>query len=102
MTSLKDMNWLRLQSKSCKLAEFCAKPMVDIKGHTQYSALTEINPVEVNQVNIEQKARLIRTIISHLRFEAKRQNKAFNEGDTFFALCFKDDKELLQIAKLAC
>lgn len=49
----------------------------------------------------EQKARLIRNIISHLRFEAKRQKKAFNEGDTFFALCFKSDKELLQAAKLA-
>lgn len=52
-------------------------------------------------MNTEQKAQIIGSIISHLRSAARQQKKAFDEGDTFFALCFKDDKELLQIAKLA-
>ena len=52
-------------------------------------------------MSTDQKGKLIGTIISHLRFAAQQQNKAFDGGDTFFALCFKTDKELLKIAKLA-
>jgi hypothetical protein len=48
----------------------------------------------------EQKGKLIAAIISHLKFEARNQNKAFNEGDTFFSLAFKSDVELNKIAKL--
>lgn len=49
----------------------------------------------------EQKAALIGSIIAHLKFAAKEQKKQFDEGDTFFSLCFKSDNELEQIAKLA-
>lgn len=52
-------------------------------------------------MSTEQKSQLIGAIISHLRFHASEHKKAFDEGDTFFSLCFKDDKELLKIAKLA-
>lgn len=52
-------------------------------------------------MNIEQKGQLIARIITHLRFHAKEQKKAFGEGDTFFALAFKSDAELIRIAKLA-
>ena len=47
------------------------------------------------------KASPISAIITHLKFAAKRQQKPFNEGDTFFSLCFKTDEELELIAKLA-
>lgn len=33
----------------------------------------------------EQKGQLIARIISHLKFHAKEQKKAFDEGDTFFS-----------------
>ena len=52
-------------------------------------------------MSIEQKGKLISQIITHLKFSAKSQNKAFNEGDTFFSLAFKSDSELKRIAKLA-
>jgi hypothetical protein len=48
-----------------------------------------------------QKGQLIAAIIAHLKFQARAQNKAFNEGDTFFSLAFKSDAELKRIAKLA-
>ena len=48
----------------------------------------------------DQKAKLITAIMSHLKFHAKAQKKAFCEGDTFFSLAFKSDKELARIAKL--
>jgi hypothetical protein len=51
-------------------------------------------------MSTEQKSQLIGTIIAHLRFAAKSQDKAFNEGDTFFSLCFKTDADLNNIAKL--
>ena len=51
-------------------------------------------------MNAKQKGELIGSIISHLRFSAKEQKKQFDEGDIFFSLCFKTDKELLNIAKL--
>ena len=49
----------------------------------------------------DQKAKLITAIIYHLKFHAKAQKKAFCEGDTFFSLAFKSDKELARMAKLA-
>lgn len=51
-------------------------------------------------MSIEQKGRLIAAIIAHLKFHAKEQKKAFDEGDTFFSLAFKSDSELRRIAKL--
>lgn len=47
-----------------------------------------------------EKGILISAIIRTLRTTAKIQKKAFDEGDTFFALAFKSDEELLRIAKL--
>lgn len=38
-------------------------------------------------------------MISHLKFHAQEQKKAFDEGDTFFSLCFKTDEELKRILK---
>ena len=49
----------------------------------------------------KQKSELIGAIIAHLRFHAHQQKNGLDEGDTFFALCFKQDAELLHIAKLA-
>jgi len=49
----------------------------------------------------EQKSTLIGLIISALRFNAYMQKKCFDEGDTFFALCFMSDNELNKIAKLS-
>lgn len=52
-------------------------------------------------MNTEHKKQLIGRIISTMRFEAKRRNKPFDEGDVFFSLCFKTDDELTTIARLA-
>jgi hypothetical protein len=51
-------------------------------------------------MRIEQKGKLIAAIIAHLKFHAREQKKAFDEGDTFFSLAFKSDAELKRIAKL--
>lgn len=47
-----------------------------------------------------EKAKLIPVIIAHLRFMAANEGKAFDEGDTFLALCFRTDEELATIARL--
>jgi hypothetical protein len=52
-------------------------------------------------MSTQQKGQLIAAILSHLEFHAKSQDKAFDRGDTFFALAFKSDAELTRIAKLA-
>jgi len=52
------------------------------------------------KMNTKEKSKLIWSIISTLRFVAQQRKKKFDEGDTFLSLCFKSDKELLQIAKL--
>ncbi len=49
----------------------------------------------------DQKGKLIGVVITHLRFEAERQTKQFDEGDVFLSLCFKTDQELQKIADLA-
>ena len=49
----------------------------------------------------KEKCQIISNIIAALKFEARQKNKRFDEGDTFFALCFKEDKELIKIAKLS-
>ena len=49
----------------------------------------------------KQKANLIGQIITHLRFHRESRKESFDEGDTFFSLCFLSDKELQRIAKLA-
>jgi hypothetical protein len=50
-------------------------------------------------MDTEQKGQLISAIMATLHFIAGQQGKPFDEGDTFFALCFKSDQELLKIAK---
>lgn len=49
----------------------------------------------------QQKGQLIGIIVTTLGFQAKNLKKQFDEGDIFFSLAFKTDKELLRIAKLA-
>lgn len=51
-------------------------------------------------MTIDQKGKLIAELIGTLRTTARIQGKAFNEGETFFALAFKSDAELLKIARL--
>lgn len=51
-------------------------------------------------MSIEQKRNMISQIITHLKFHAQSQQKAFDEGVTFFSLAFKSDAELKRIAKL--
>ena len=43
----------------------------------------------------EEKGKMIGAIITELHCSGN----AFDEGDTFFSLCFKSDKELRHIAK---
>jgi hypothetical protein len=50
-------------------------------------------------MNTEKKGKIIAAIISHLKFHARKQKKEFCEGDTFFALAFKTENELIQIAE---
>jgi hypothetical protein len=57
--------------------------------------------MKVHKMNEQQKAELIGAIISQLKFTAREQKKPFNEGDTFFSLVFKSDKDLRNIAKLS-
>lgn len=52
-------------------------------------------------MNTDEKGKLILQILTELKlaaFAAKDVN--FCEGDAFFALAFKSDKELLKIARL--
>ena len=54
---------------------------------------------------IEKRAKIINDICFELKIKSDqiKQNGNFNDfdyGDTFFALCFKSDKELKKIAKL--
>ena len=65
-------------------------------------------------MTIEEKGKLIGSIIAHLKFATEsinkklsgkdnlEQHKTFSEGDTFLSLCFKSDKELKSIAKMTC
>ena len=52
-------------------------------------------------MSTKEKGDLIQCILSQLSFYAKENKRQFDYGDTFLSLCFKDDKELLKIAKLA-
>lgn len=54
----------------------------------------------ISPMTVEQKGKLIAEIIRTMRAVAGIQRKAFNEGDTFFALAFKSDDELRRIAAL--
>lgn len=51
-------------------------------------------------MTIDQKGKLIGTLMRTLKTTAKLQDKAFDEGDTWFALAFKSDAELERIARL--
>lgn len=51
-------------------------------------------------MTVDEKGRLIATIVRTLKAVARIQKKAFDEGDTFLALAFKSDAELERIAKL--
>jgi hypothetical protein len=54
-----------------------------------------------DEMTTTEKAKKINAIISHLRFHAKAAKKAFDAGDTFLSLCFREDKEVERIAILA-
>jgi len=54
-----------------------------------------------NKLTVQERGKLIGEIISTLRFNANTAKKNFDEGDTFFALAYKSDKKLMQIAR-AC
>jgi hypothetical protein len=54
-----------------------------------------------DEMTTTEKAKKINAIISHLRFHAKASKKAFDAGDTFLSLCFREDKEVERIAILA-
>ena len=51
-------------------------------------------------MTIEQRKIYIHAILSQLKLAAQTEKKAFDYGDTFLALAFKSDDELLHIAKL--
>ncbi|NOY72179.1 MAG: hypothetical protein GXP14_07345 [Gammaproteobacteria bacterium] len=51
-------------------------------------------------MNSKEKGNVIALIVQQLRIKAESMGRSFCEGDTFFSLCFKSDKELKQIAKL--
>ncbi len=54
-----------------------------------------------SKMNTEKKKELIAKIMEVLKVKALAINDLyFDKGDTFFALCFKSDKELLRIAGL--
>lgn len=63
-------------------------------------------------MSVKEKGILIGLILTHLKFHVLEHNKglskhhqhkvkSFDYGDTFFSLCFKTDKELNHIARLA-
>lgn len=53
-------------------------------------------------MNTDTKGKLIGQIVQQLKISAfAHKDVNFCEGDTFFSLCFKSDKELMKIAKLA-
>jgi len=52
-------------------------------------------------MDAEAKGKLIGDIVRELKLKALEVGDAsFCEGDTFFSLAFKTDKELIKIAKL--
>ena len=52
-------------------------------------------------MNTETKGKLVATIVRKLKFKALEvKDCSFCEGDTFFYLAFKTDKELIKIGKL--
>jgi hypothetical protein len=61
----------------------------------------EIDMAHQTTMTTEQKGKMIGQIISHMKFHARQNKKFFDEGDTFFALAFKTDAELKNIARLA-
>jgi hypothetical protein len=56
---------------------------------------------EQAEMNTVTKGNLIGTIVRELRLKAMEVgDSSFCEGDTFFSLAFKTDKELIKIAGL--
>lgn len=52
-------------------------------------------------MNAEARGKLIGTIVRELKFKALEiGDDSFCEGDTFFSLAFKTEKELIKIARL--
>jgi len=52
-------------------------------------------------MNTETKGQLIGIIVRELKFKALEVGDgSFCEGDTFFSLAFKTEKELIKIARL--
>ncbi len=54
----------------------------------------------MRELATKQRKELITAILSQLKFTAQNEKKAFDYGDTFISLAFKNDSELLKIAKL--
>lgn len=53
-------------------------------------------------MNTSEKSKLISQIVAELKIAAfTAKDYSFCEGDVFFSLAFKTDKELLTISKLA-
>jgi hypothetical protein len=51
-------------------------------------------------LTIEQRKSYINAILAQLKLMAHTEKKPFDYGDTFLSLAFKNDTELLEIAKL--
>jgi len=51
-------------------------------------------------MTVQERGSLISGIIWQLMLSASSDGRHFSDGETFFKLAFKDDKELLKIAKL--
>lgn len=52
-------------------------------------------------MNVKEKGEIISKIITELKLKAMEVgDKSFSEGDTFFSLAFKSDKEIKKIANL--
>jgi hypothetical protein len=52
-------------------------------------------------MSTNERGKLIGDIISNMRMMAENAHKQFSDGDTFLALAFKSDKELMKIARLS-
>ncbi len=51
-------------------------------------------------MTVQEKVKYIHCILSQLRLMAYTQKKVFDYGSTSLSLIFKEDKELIHIAKL--
>lgn len=78
-------------------AKKSGKPIVTATQKNPNTKIIGFVPI----MSTKEKGDLIQCILSHLSFHAKENNRQFDYADTFLSLCFMDDKELLNIARLA-